>query len=128
VSGIASAFNDPIAKNFSEEFSTPTLLITHSYPSSDTVQPLTPAILFAFNQIIDPNEVIKVIKLTSGKLRKSQTLSILPPQQIPSDFPQLHAFITSHALENNKWISLIPSSPLSYETKCTVTIGPKVYF
>src|SRR5690348_6749696 len=112
--------NDPLQKEFSEEFSTPTISVSRRYPTAG-VHALTPAVFVEFDQMIDADEIMKHVKCTANK--KSWPIVKLAGKEL-DEHPALAANL-ANATEG-RWIAFAPVKPFGYDADISVTVGPKV--
>ena len=121
--GTTSIMNDSFTKEFLYSFTTTMIHIVQRYPSGG-LQTISPVLFLAFDQTIEPKEIINVIKCELGKSKKSHPLTMLSSNRAMLEYPVIRPFIQNS--NDNKWLALIPTKPFPYDTKVTITIGPNI--
>jgi hypothetical protein len=78
--GITSIYGETLAKDSVFEFSTPTIQFVTPCPVNNIHAPLPPSpiVIIRFDQKIDPEEVIKTVKVRVGGLLTGQLVPVYP--------------------------------------------------
>jgi hypothetical protein len=116
--GTKSASGGILAKAVTWTFKTPPPKIVTTYPDNSQ-QPLAPIFFIAFDQRIDPDAVLKTIKVTA----RNQTANIVLASQTEIDQDERVSQLSKDAPEG-RWLAFRTVQSFPTETNISVTIGP----
>lgn len=117
--GIQSMTGGVLAETVEFTFTTPTVTLVQSYPSSSP-QPLEPLFFASFNQRIDPAAVLETIRVTAD----GQQVKILlaTEEEIESD---AHIKQLAKNTPDGRWLAFRATQPLPKDADISVAIGPE---
>ncbi|PKO13398.1 MAG: hypothetical protein CVU39_19540 [Chloroflexi bacterium HGW-Chloroflexi-10] len=116
--GTQSITGGVLAEPVTWTFSTPPTKLVTSYPQ-DIPQPLEPLIFLAFDQRIDPEDVLETIQLYAGNAAFELTLA--SEAEIEKD-EQVSQFVED--AQEGRWLVFKATQPFPADTSISVTIGP----
>ncbi len=119
--GTTSATGNQLAETVRWTFSTPPVQLVNSYPSNFEAQPLEPILFVAFDQLIDPDAVLAVIRLSADG--DTQAIRLATQAEIEAD--EWVSRMAESAREGY-WLALRPAQPLPADANIDVTIGPNI--
>jgi uncharacterized protein YfaS (alpha-2-macroglobulin family) len=119
--GTISATGNQLAETVRWTFSTPPVQLVNSYPSNFEPQPLEPIIFVSFDQLINPDAVLAVIRLTANG--DTQAVRLATEAEIAAD--EWVSQMAESAREGY-WLALRPAQPLPADASIDVTIGPNI--
>ena len=116
--GTKSVNGGLLTEEVSWTFTTPPPVAVTTYPY-DTPQPLEPLFFVAFDQRIDPADVLKTIQVYAGNQRASLVLATETDIENDKQVSQL----VENATEG-RWLAFKATQPFPAETQVSITIGP----
>lgn len=116
--GTRSAIGGILAQDVTWTFSTPPPTVISSYPTSDT-QPPDPLIFIGFDQQIDPQEVLKTVKVTADDQPIAIALAEKSEVEANKTLKQL-----SKSAGDNCWIVFRAKKLLPLDAAINVQVGP----
>ncbi|MCB8980389.1 MAG: hypothetical protein H6657_23510 [Ardenticatenaceae bacterium] len=119
--GTTSATGNQLAETVRWTFSTPPVQMVNSYPNSYEPQPLEPIIFVRFDQLIDQNAVLSVIRLTADG--DTQAIRLATAAEIAADE---RVSRMAESAREGYWLALRPEQPLPADASIDVTIGPNL--
>ena len=99
-------------------FSTPPPVMTAYYPSG-VPQPADPLFFIAFDQRVDPADVLETIQVMAGS--RSYSLRLAEPGEVEAD--KTVSRLAENAQEG-RWLAFRAAQPLPLDTGIIVTVGP----
>ncbi len=78
------------------------------------MQPLNPTIFVAFDQLVDPQEILNITSVSVSKQKKYSGLTLV------KEHPMMDT------AEPGKWIAFTLTRTLPYDNKVVVSIGPNI--
>jgi alpha-2-macroglobulin len=119
--GTTSATGNALAETVRWTFSTPPVQMVNSYPPQYEAQPLEPILFVAFDQLINPDALLSVTRLTADG--DAQTIRLATQAEIEAD--ERVSRLAESAREGY-WLALRPERPLPADAEIRVTIGPNI--
>ncbi len=121
--GIKSARGRTLPKEYSWEFSTPTLQVETFYPPSQAPQKLNPVLFVRFDQRVDPAAVLATMEMKSGN-DVQVPLKLANEADLDRD-ESVRAMVEYGKKQfENRFFAFVPVQELDPATTYTVTIGP----
>ncbi|MCA9917607.1 MAG: hypothetical protein KC445_06610 [Anaerolineales bacterium] len=117
--GTTSATGNALPETVRWTFSTPPVQMVNNYPASYEAQPLEPIIFVAFDQLIEPDAILAVTRLTADG--DEEAIRLATEAEIAAD--ETVSRRVESALEG-RWVAFRAERPLPPDTEITVTIGP----
>lgn len=119
-SGIKSVNGAVLESTVSWSFTTPAPKVLQTYPDSYESQPLEPVFFVSFDQRIDPDAVLKTIKVFAGSQQASLVLANESDLKKDPRAEQL-----TKSAQEGRWLAFRATRPFPQETTISVTIGPE---
>ncbi len=116
--GTTSMTGGALAEPVTWSFKTPPPKVVTSYPD-DSPQPLAPIFFVAFDQRIDPEAVLKTIRVSAG----FQNPQIVLASQAELDADKQVSQLIKNTPEG-RWLAFRATQPFAAETNISVSIGP----
>ena len=116
--GTESATGGVLAETVRWTFSTPPPVLTDYYPSYGP-QPLDPLFVVAFDQRVNPEEVLATIQVTAG----GQVIQIRLATENELEADKAARRIVDRAGEE-RWLAFAAKAPLPADSQIVVTVGP----
>lgn len=118
--GVASQAGNKLTKEVLWHFSTPTVQVIETYPQSSP-QPLSALIFVAFNQKINPDKILPIIKVINGD--KPANIRLASPEEINNDATIL---ALSKKQPKLNWVVIKALEDFTPATNIKVEIGPNI--
>lgn len=119
--GTTSATGNALAETVRWTFSTPPVQMVSNYPASYEAQPLEPIIFVAFDQIVEPEAILAITRLTADG--DSEAIRLATEAEIAADETVSRRVESALA---GRWVAFRAERPLPPDTEIIVTIGPNI--
>lgn len=119
--GTKSIAGNTLSKSLSWSFSTPPVKISKIYPRENEIQPLNTIIFIEFNQRIDSQKILEIVKLKNSqneiKIRHATEKEIAENSSVKN--------LVKNA-KSARWIAIKATEDLSANTHYIINIGPNI--
>ena len=117
-SGTTSAVGSKLADGLAWSFATPPPTVQTFHPDGGPAR-LQPLLFAGFDQRIDPNAVLRTVKLTAGR-KSDHAVRLATPAEIDAD-DVVRRLVAEH--EDGRWVAFVPVEPIAPATKVQVTFA-----
>ncbi|WP_420627315.1 alpha-2-macroglobulin family protein [Candidatus Leptofilum sp.] len=119
--GTVSATGNALAETVRWTFSTPPVQMVSNYPAQYEPQPLEPIIFVEFDQLIEPEAILAVTRLTADG--DSEAIRLATEAEIAVD-----EWVSRRVASANegRWLAFRAERPLPPDTEIVVSIGPSI--
>lgn len=124
-----SAIGTKLETSKSWRFATPPPTVTNTYPDKDDTQTRNPLMFMEFDQQIDPDAVVRTIKVRAGNVVTSARLALSEEVRSNDEVRELAGKATA-----GRWLAFFAVNPTSAQTtgalppgtRATIAIGPGI--
>lgn len=116
--GTLSVVGGELEETYAFTFKTPPPTLQSYFPSGDS-QPLNPVFFIAFDQAINPEEVLKTVQVTANQ--EAIDIRVATQEEIDSD--KVVKDMAAHAV-TGRWMAFLATNPLPADAAIQISIGP----
>ncbi|MCB8926952.1 MAG: hypothetical protein H6652_15150 [Ardenticatenaceae bacterium] len=119
--GTTSATGNELPETVRWTFSTPPVQMVNNYPNSREAQPLEPIIFVAFDQIVNPDAILAVTRLTADG--DDEAIRLATEAEIAADETVSRRVASAN---EGRWVAFRAERPLPADAEINITIGPDI--
>ncbi|WP_420641997.1 alpha-2-macroglobulin family protein [Candidatus Leptofilum sp.] len=119
--GTTSATGNALAETVRWTFSTPPVQMMNHYPAEYEPQPLEPIIFVTFDQLIEPEAILAVTRLTAAG--DSEAIRLATEAEIAADESVSRRI---ESARDGRWVAFRAERPLPPDSEINVTVGPNI--